>query len=400
MPGPSLGNITQGTVASGFEEVADEFERNFLERGELGAACAVYRRGQAIVDLWGGFRDPRIRAPWEQDTLVLVFSATKGLAAMALAVARARGLFSWEEKVATYWPEFAQHGKQHITVEQLLAHQAGLCVVDEILNAERIADADYMAALLARQRPVWEPGTRHGYHCWTIGWLENELISRVDPKQRTLGRFFQEEVAQPLGLEFYIGTPTNVPEERIAEIKGIGPIQALRSLRWSPPRFALMFPRPWSLSFRALMNPWPRSPTDIGRPPLRAVEIPSGNGIGQVRSVARAYDEFVSGGHRLRLDNPAMTLPSATPTQGSRDMVLQVDSAYSRGFMQPSSFFRFGSSSRAFGTYGVGGPSGYGDPDSQIGFAYASNKMGLNFWNDPRENALRRAVHACLCRGG
>ncbi len=200
----SVASPVNGEVASGFEEVREEFERNFAERGELGAACAVYHQGEKVVDLWGGYRDVRRRKPWEEDTLVLVYSTTKGLSGMAMAVAHSRGLLDHDERVATYWPEFAQNGKENVTVRQLLSHQAGLSAMDRPLELETIADRDALAAAIARQRPAWEPGTRHGYHGISLGWYEGELIRRVDPERRSIGEFFRDEIAGPLDLEFYI----------------------------------------------------------------------------------------------------------------------------------------------------------------------------------------------------
>ena len=191
-------SLIRGSVAAGFEEVARAFTKNFIERGELGAACAVYHQGKKVVDLWGGYRDAKRQAPWEEDTLVLVFSVTKGMAAMTMALAHSQGLFAYDEPVATYWPEFAQQGKEHITVRQLLSHQAGLCLIDEPLNASILADFDAVAALLARQKSAWEPGTKQGYHYLSLGLYEGELIRRVDRQHRSLGHFFQDEIAQPL----------------------------------------------------------------------------------------------------------------------------------------------------------------------------------------------------------
>jgi CubicO group peptidase (beta-lactamase class C family) len=191
-------SLLQGEVAPGFEEVASVFEKNFAQRGEIGAACAVYHEGRKVVDLWGGYRDREALAPWEEDTLVLVFSATKGISALTVALAHSRGLIDYEEKVATYWPEFAHNGKENITLRQLLSHQAGLCAIDKPLNARVLADLDAVASILAQQRPVWEPGTKHGYHYLSLGLYEGELIRRTDPKHRSLGRFFQEDIASPL----------------------------------------------------------------------------------------------------------------------------------------------------------------------------------------------------------
>ncbi len=216
-------DATHGDVDEGYGPVADAFRRNFAERNEIGAACAVYRDGRKVVDLWGGYRDGTTRAPWERDTLVPMFSTTKGVASMALAVARSRGLVDYDAPVASYWPKFAAAGKERVTVRQLLSHQAGLCAIDEKLELADLADLDRVADKIARQRPAWEPGTRHGYHGITLGWYEGELIRRVDPQRRTLGHFFADEVAGPLGLEFHIGLPDTVPPERLATIHGYKP---------------------------------------------------------------------------------------------------------------------------------------------------------------------------------
>jgi len=180
----------EGHVSAGYETVREAFEQNFSQRYELGGACCVYHRGEKVVDLWGGIRNKSTGEPWQEDTMVLVFSATKGLAAMAMAVAHSRGWLDYEERVSTYWPEFAQNGKKTITVRQLLAHQAGLFALDEPVDKSVVADLDRLAVILARQRPAWEPGTRQAYHAITLGYYESELLRRVDPQYRSLGQFF------------------------------------------------------------------------------------------------------------------------------------------------------------------------------------------------------------------
>ena len=209
---------TQGHVSRGFEAVRDAFAGNFARRAELGGACCAYERGENIVDLWGGIRTKQTGEPWERDTMVIVYSATKGLAAMTLALAHSRGWLDYEERVSNYWPEFAQEGKERITVRQLLAHQAGLFAFNEPVDRSVVADLDRLAAVLARQRPAWEPGTRQGYHALTLGFYEGELLRRIDPQHRSLGRFFQDEIASPLGLAFYIRLPESVPNSRLATL--------------------------------------------------------------------------------------------------------------------------------------------------------------------------------------
>src|SRR6476661_6173660 len=208
----------EGQVSSGFEAVREAFDDNFARRDELGGACCAYYRGDKVVDLWGGVRNRLTGEPWEQDTMVIVHSATKGLAAMTLALAHSRGWLNYEERVATYWPEFAQKGKEKITVRQLLAHQAGLFAFDEAVDRRVLANPDQLAAVMARHRPAWEPGTRQAYHALTLGFYEGELLRRVDPQHRSLGRFFQEEIAAPLGEDVYLRLPGEVPNARLATL--------------------------------------------------------------------------------------------------------------------------------------------------------------------------------------
>jgi CubicO group peptidase (beta-lactamase class C family) len=388
-----------GAVAPGFEPVREAFARNFAGRGEVGAACAVYRHGVKVVDLWGGFRDRASRAPWEEDTLVLVFSTTKGLSAMAMAVAHARGLFDLDERVAAYWPEFAQHGKADITVRQLLAHQAGLCAVDTPLTAALLGDFDALAGVLARQRPAWEPGTRHGYHAITLGFYEGELLRRVDPAHRSLGRFFRDEVARPLGVEFYIGLPAEIPEARLATVEMFHPLWLLRGLDRDSWRVLLAVLTPGSLTRRAFANPKVRRPEEFAAPSFRRVEFPAVGGYGVVRDIARAYGVLATGGAALGLGPAtlaALRTPEQAPSRGTRDAVLLVDTRYAFGYLKPSPAFRFGSGDGAFGTMGAGGSFAFADPEAGVGFAYAMNRMGFHVWSDPRERALREAVYRCL----
>ena len=205
-----------GYVKPGFEAVREAFAENFERRNELGAACCVYYSGEKVVDLWGGIRNKATGEPWEENTMVLVASATKGLAAMTMALAHSRRLFDYDERISKYWPEFAQQGKDKITIRQLLAHQAGLFALDKRVDTRVEADLDKLAVILARQRPAWEPGTRQAYHAITLGFFESELLRRVDPRHRSLGRFFHEEIASPLGLDFYIGLPEDIPNARLA----------------------------------------------------------------------------------------------------------------------------------------------------------------------------------------
>ncbi len=392
--------MVHGSVAPEFEEVRVEFQRNFTERADLGAACAIYYQGEKVVDLWGGYRNAKTQDPWQEDTLVCVFSTTKGMAAMAMAVAHSQRLFNLDEPVSSYWPEFAQRGKARITVRQLLSHQAGLSAVDEPMNPHKMADLDFMAAAIAKQKPAWNPGSRHGYHGLSLGWYQNELIRRIDPAHRSLGRFFQEEIARPLGVEFYIGLPSDVPASRIATIQAFHPLRMVLHLDVMPTAIFVALMCPWSLTSRSLMNPKMRTPGEIAGPAYRTVEFPSAAGIGHARGIARAYSVFATGARELGIEDDTLNALTAVtaPTLGRRDLVLKVETAYSFGFWKPCPAFRFGSSEKAFGGHGAGGSFGFADPDLQIGYAYVMNKMGFHLFDDPRELALRQAMYRCVER--
>jgi len=382
-----------GTVAAGFEGVRTEFERNFSERGDIGAAVAAYWRGEKVVDLWGGRRTPEGDAPWDQGTMVVVQSVTKGLSAMTLAVANARGWLDYEAPVASYWPEFAQNGKASVTVRQLLGHEAGLVLLDERLTNEKLRDLDYVARLLARQKPAWPPGTRHGYHTMTLGLYMQELIRRVDPAHRTLGRTFHDEIAVPLGLEFFIGLPREIPAERLATVKTLTPWRGLLALRYTPVAVTMRMIRPGSLLRRSFMG-LSADPNDRN---YLEVEVPAGNGVGTARAIARAYSCFAEGGAELRI-TPETFARIATPPVVSRpvDEVLGVPSYFSLGFLRPGPDIAFGSSPRAFGAPGAGGSFAFADPDARLGYAYVMNKLDFYLEDDPREKALRDAVYRAI----
>jgi CubicO group peptidase (beta-lactamase class C family) len=385
----------RGWVAPGFEEVRTEFDRNFAERGEIGAAVGAYWRGEKVVDLWGGRRTPGGDESWSEDTLVVVNSTTKGLAAMTIAVANSRGWIDYEARVAEYWPEFAQNGKAAVTVRQLLSHEAGLVWIDEPLHAEDLRDLDYVAGVLARQKPAWEPGTRHGYHAMTIGLYMQELIRHADPAHRTLGRFFAEEIAKPLEIEFYIGIPPEIPDERLAKLKTFSPTRGIRALLSASPKFVLRVLWPRSLLRKSMLF------ADLDPNDRRSleIEIPAGNGVGTARAIARAYSVFAEGGAELRIAPTTLaSLTAAHDFEPARDEVMGEPSSMSLGFLRPGPQRIFGSSERAFGMPGAGGSFGFADPDARLGFAYVMNKMDYFIFDDPREKPLRDAVHRSIRR--
>jgi len=383
-----------GDVASGLEPVADAFRANFRKRGELGAAVAVYRDGKCLVDLWGGIADRRTGTPWQRDTVVPVFSTTKGLAGLAMSHAHARGLFDYEAPVARYWPEFAQAGKEAITVRQLLAHQAGLVAIDTPMPLEVLADPDRRDASLASQRPNWKPGERHGYHAGTIGLYQAALLRRCDTRGRGVRDYFADEIAKPLGLEFWIGRPRELGAERVAQMRFVPPLTLPRM----PLRFALNFVNPRSLLARAALGSGLRL-SDLSSPLFWEVEQPSGLGIGEARAIARAYAEFAAGSPVLgvgRATLDALEQPAQSPRGGELDLVVHAMSRFSLGFMKPCGALPWSRSHRPYGMAGAGGSFGFADPDLDIGYAYAPNRIGIHLVDDPRERALRQAVYRCL----
>jgi CubicO group peptidase (beta-lactamase class C family) len=387
----------QGHVSRGFEAVRDAFEENFARRHELGGACCAYVRGEKVVDLWGGIRNKKTGEPWEQDTMVVVHSATKGLAAMTLAIAHSSRWLDYDERVATYWPEFAQNGKQEITLRQLLAHQAGLFAFDEPVDQSVVADLDRLAAVMARHKPAWEPGTRQAYHGLTLGFYEGELLRRVDPRHRTLGQFFQDEIATPLAEDFYIRLPEDIPNARLATLSPPSMIKMLIGFR--PVRLLIEGLNRRSNISRALaVNPGTSIYLDESRVYTRNLEVPAGGGVGTTRAIAHAYGVFATGGRELGLRKETLDLlaaPAVPPTRGFYDECLKGEVQFSLGFMKPCDNWRFGSA-RSFGSPGTGGALGFADPDAGIGYGYVTSQMGTVFTGDPRDIALRDALYSAL----
>jgi len=391
--GAETGNqAVAGFARPGFEAVREAFIENFERRKELGAACCVYHRGEKVVDLWGGIRNRATGEPWEEDTMALVHSTTKGIAGLAMALAHSRGLFDYDERVSSYWPEFAQQGKEGITVRQLLSHQAGLFALDERPVRSLVADPDRLAAVLARQKPAWPPGTRQAYHGITLGFYESELLRRVDPEHRSLGRFFQGEIATPLGMEFYLRLPEEIPDSRLAPLYRFGMVAALFSL---PPSLALAAMNPRSRFRRCLEGS--ELPEQSDHVYARNLEVPAGGGVGTARAIARAYGVFATGGRELGVREETLRqlmAPAVPPVHGFRDACLKAEIQFSLGFAKPSPKNPFAHPS-SFGAPGTGGSFGFADPHAQVGYGYVCNRMGARL-EDPREAALRRAMYRSI----
>lgn len=280
-----------GFVKPGFEKVQEAFIENFQHRHEIGAACCIHHQGEKVVDIWGGVRNQETGKPWEEDTMVIVFSTTKGLSALAMALAHSQGLFSYDESISKYWPEFAQYNKDKITIRQLLAHQAGLFAFDELGDKSIIADLDRLAVVLARQKTAHKPGAQQVYHALSLGYYQNEILRRSDPKGRTIGQYFQDEIATPLGLDFYIRLPEEIPNTRLAIIQQ-QKMNVTEMLKLPIP-FLLAVINPRSELRRALLGS--QISLDENRIYARNFEVPSGGGVGTARAIAQAYSVFATG---------------------------------------------------------------------------------------------------------
>jgi CubicO group peptidase (beta-lactamase class C family) len=384
---------SSGTVAPGWEPVRDAFEANLASGREVGAAVAVYRHGVPVVELAGGSFDRDSAVPYSSDTLQLVFSTTKGLTAIAVALCVQRGLLDYGARVVDYWPEFGAAGKDAITVGQLLSHQAGLAAVDGPLTIDQVVDWDHMAGVLADQSPLWEPGTGHGYHAVTFGWLAGELVRRVDPKGRSLGEFVAEEVAAPVSAEAWIGLPAE-HDARVSPLVSDPPST-------DPAIVAVMqqFMGPDTLAGRALFLNGAFSPGDPvwNSSDFHRAELPAANGISTAASLARIYSACVDDVDGVRLLEPAtVEAASATVTpEGEPDRVLIFPTTFGMGFMTSGPFTpMLGAGS--FGHAGAGGSLAFAHPATGIGFGYAMNRMDSTLNGDVRALGLVEAVKAVL----
>jgi CubicO group peptidase (beta-lactamase class C family) len=364
------------------QRLTPPFRENFEKLGELGAAVSIWHNGKPVVDLYGGFCDARHEKPWESDTLVLIWSATKGIAsACVLHVLQEHGI-EIDRRVAEFWPEFAQADKEKITLAQLLSHQAGLCALDA-----RVDVLDYGAVIKALevQTPLWPPGTAHGYHARTFGFLLDELVRRIAGK--TLSQYWREVFAQPLNLDLWIGLPE---EENVR----VATVYAAKS--GSPPepkKFYSDLTTPGTLARKTFTSPYGlNSVSGMNTPAIRAQPIVSFGGIGSASALAKFYSMLANGGklgEQIFFSGETIAWMSNTLADGM-DRVFQVPTAFSAGFMKdPRKAVRrmFGMSPNAFGHPGAGGSHAFGDPETRISFAYVMNQMEQSLL--PNEKSLR-----------
>ncbi|MFG2474210.1 serine hydrolase domain-containing protein [Streptomyces fagopyri] len=413
-----------GTVAEGFEPVREAFLRNFETLGDRGAAVAVYRDGRKVVDLWGGTKnatgvagatavaetdgtggtgdtgstvgaadgaDATDAEPWEHGTAQIVRSATKGVAAAVLLLLAQRGELDLDAPVGHYWPEFKARGKERALVRHVLAHRAGVPVLDRPLTPAEAADPDVTAAAVAAQTPAWEPGSDHGYHAQTYGWLTGELVRRVTG--RSIGTWIAEEIAGPLGLDLWVGLPA-AEAGRVGRVAQIEAPAAGGGLRLRPKRaVSEAYADPSSLTRRAFgaITPQP----DENDPAYRAAVLPASNGVATADGLARFYASLIGEVDGVRLFTPESVGPARAEQSAGPDRVLVVHTRFGLGYMlHGSASPLLGDGS--FGHPGRGGSLGFADPESGIAFGYVTNGFRKSVTADPRAQALVRAVRAAL----
>jgi CubicO group peptidase (beta-lactamase class C family) len=386
-----------GGVDDGFGAVADAFRSNFDVRGELGAAFALFVDGRLVVDVWGGVADASTGRRWDRDTLQLVFSTTKGMAAICVAKLVGEGRLDYDAPVASYWPEFAANGKAEITLGQLVSHQAGIPYVDAPLTLDEVLAVQPVVDALAAQAPYWEPGTAHGYHALTYGWLVSEVVRRVDG--RTVARYLADEVVGPLGLETWIGLPEAL-EPRVSRLESV-------AVPDDPGVRALMAQilGPTTPIYRALTLSGALGGFDIEAPAgadnpynsrdLHAAEIPAANGITTARSLAKLYAATVSEVEGIRVLEPAIVETARAERVHAPDRVLMVPTRFGSGFMLDSMINPL-LSDASFGHPGAGGSLGYADPEARVGYGYVMNQMGGSITGDPRTVVLNDAIRTVL----
>jgi len=381
-----------GQVQSGFESVEKAFRQNFEEGFEPdGAAYAVCHRGKIVVDLWGGYSDKASLRPWKQDTMTTVFSTTKGVAALVVAVLVDRGLLNYDDLVIKYWPEFGKHGKANVTVKWLVSHQAGLAALDGKVTLEAVRNWRLMSKLFEDQVPNWPPGTDAGYHALTHGWLCDQLVRRVDPQHRSLGKYFQDEIAKPFGIDFYIGLPRDqlyrVSRMTVATFWDL--VKRLDDWPYVEFLAKFTFRRQNPFMAKIMNNPdWLISDNTyfkFNNPDLHEIEMPAANGMGTARALARLYclldgTELVSKTTLNKISQPIIV--------GQEDRVVGLNISWGWGFMHTLN----NQGQWQIGHPGYGGQNAKYDPQERVAIAYIRNNMAPDMGEMTR--TFRNLQHA------
>lgn len=388
----------EGWTAPGFESVRAAFEANFERGTEAGAAFSAYHRGRQVVDLWGGVADVESGAPWVEDTIGLVFSTTKGWTAIAANHLVERGKLELSAPVTEYWPEFGASGKEAITVDHLLSHRAGLEWVDRQLSFEQALAWHPVIEALEAQQPRYPAGTAHGYHALTFGYLVGEVVRRASGQ--TVGEYLRDQIAEPLGLDLWIGLPDE-HQHRVADLVVLeGGIAADFDADSSNPLMRMLAPflgpdgvltKALGANLGAFDDPHCWNSREV-----RAAEIPAGNGICDARSLARIYAACIGevDGARV-LSAERLTDATTQRTSGPNTVLMNLDVQFGLGFMLRTSLLPIGGP-RSFGHFGLGGSMGWADPDAELAFGYLMNKPMVGMAGDVRSSSLVKACYQSL----
>ncbi|MBN9487757.1 MAG: beta-lactamase family protein [Alphaproteobacteria bacterium] len=391
----------EGTCKPGFERVGEAFRKNFSERGEIGASVCLTVGGETVVDLWGGVADPKTGKAWTRDTVSIVFSCTKGATALCAHVLASRGKLDIDAPVIELWPEFGQRGKEQVTTRMMLDHSSAVPALREKVKDDGPYDWSYMTERLAAEEPFWKPGTRNGYHGFTFGWTVGEMVRRVSGK--SLGTFFQDEIAKPLGLDFWIGLPEAI-EPRVAPIL---PFTYTREQAVTPFLRDLADRQSIASLFFMNVGAW-----RIGGANTRAghaAEIGAANGITNARGLAGMYAPLATGGGKL-VDEKTLVRMGEVSMATHDDATLRIPTRFALGFMKSMDNRRrsvgaeiFGPDvdsailgSAAFGHVGAGGSLGFADPAAGLSFGYTMNQMGPGLLMNARGQSLVDAAYLSL----
>jgi CubicO group peptidase (beta-lactamase class C family) len=394
--------MTEGTFKPGFERVAEAFKKNFEDKGEIGASVCLTVGSETVVDLWGGVTDPKTGAAWGKDTVSIVFSCTKGATALCAHVLASRGRLDLDAPVVELWPEFGRHGKEHVTTRMMLDHSSAVPALRAPLKESGPFEWDYMTARLADEVPFWPPGTRNGYHGFTFGWTVGEMVRRASGK--SLGTFFREEVAGPLGLDFWIGLPEEI-EPRVAPITSyvykaadaVTPF--MRDLATDKQSIASLF----------FFNVGAWRTKGANARESHAAEIGAANGITNARGLAGMYAPLANGGGKL-VDATTLARMGEVSMGTHDDATLRIPTRFALGFMKSMDNRKRSMAARlwgedcdsvimgsaAFGHVGAGGSLGFADPAAGLSFGYTMNRMGPGLLMNERGQALVDAAYLSL----
>ena len=393
--------MSEGACKPGFERVAEAFGKNFDQNGEIGGSVCLTVGGETVVDLWGGVADPKTQKPWTRDTVSVVYSCTKGATALCAHILASRGQLDLDAPVIALWPEFGQHGKDRVTTRMMLDHSAGVPALRAKVKPDGPYEWDYMTGRLAEEEPFWEPGTRNGYHGFTFGWTVGEMVRRVSGK--SLGTFFQDEVAKPLGLDFWIGLPEEI-EPLVAPM-----ISHIYKAADATTPFLTDLRNRQSVASLFFFNVGAWLPGGANTRAGHAAEIGAANGITNARGLAGMYAPLAQGGGKL-VDAKTLARMAEVSMATHDDATLRIPTRFALGFMKSMDNRKrsiaatlWGEDcdsvilgSAAFGHVGAGGSLGFADPAAGLSFGYTMNKMGPGLLMNERGQALVDAAYLSM----